>query len=267
MDIKRITSALIGFPLVVILLVFGNNYIVDIIFAIVAAMSLHEYFNAFREKAKPVIWMGYLASVLIALIHIIPAEHAITIVSVLIPISITTLFLQVILTNMKTNVKDIAITFFGICYIPLFIMFLSLINGMENGKILIWYVFACAWGTDVFAYIVGKTIGKHKFSEVSPNKSIEGCIGGIIGAVSISLVFTYAFNTIFALGFSYLVIIGIAICLSIVGQIGDFAASSIKRYVGIKDFSNLIPGHGGMLDRIDSVIFIAPFAYMLLKLL
>ena len=267
MDIKRITSALIGFPIVVILLVFGNNYIVDIIFAIVAAMSLHEYFNAFKEKAKPVIWMGYVASALIALIHIIPAEHAMTIVSILIPISITTLFLQVIMTNMKTNVKDIAITFFGICYIPLFIMFLPLINGMENGKILIWYVFACAWGTDVFAYIVGKTIGKHKFSQVSPNKSIEGCIGGIIGAVAISLLFTYAFNTLFEMNFSYLVIIGISICLSIVGQIGDFAASSIKRYVGIKDFSNLIPGHGGMLDRIDSVIFIAPFAYMLLKLL
>lgn len=267
MDIKRITSALIGFPIVVILLVFGNNYIVDIIFAIVAAMSLHEYFNAFKEKASPVIWMGYLASALIALIHIIPAEHAMTIVSALIPISITTLFLQVILTNMKTNVKDIAITFFGICYIPLFIMFLPLINGMENGKMLIWYVFACAWGTDVFAYIVGKAIGKHKFSEVSPNKSIEGCIGGIIGAVAISLLFTYAFNTLFAVNFSYLIITGAAICLSIVGQIGDFAASSIKRYVGIKDFSNLIPGHGGMLDRIDSVIFIAPFAYMLLKLL
>ena len=102
---------------------------------------------------------------------------------------------------------------------------------------------------------------------MSPNKSIEGCIGGIIGAVAISLLFTYAFNTLFEMNFSYLVIIGISICLSIVGQIGDFAASSIKRYVGIKDFSNLIPGHGGMLDRIDSVIFIAPFAYMLLKLL
>ena len=137
----------------------------------------------------------------------------------------------------------------------------------KNGKILIWYVFVCAWGTDVFAYIVGRTIGKHKFSQVSPNKSIEGCIGGIIGAVIISLLFTYVLNVFFMLKFSYILVIGIAICLSIVRQIGDFAASSIKRYVGIKDFSNLIPGHGGMLDRIDSVIFIAPFAYMLLKLL
>lgn len=267
MDIKRITSALIGLPIVVILLVFGNNYIVDIIFAIVAAMSLHEYFNAFKEKASPVIWMGYLASALIALIHIIPAEHAMTIVSVLIPISITTLFLQVILTNMKTNVKDIAITFFGICYIPLFIMFISLLYGLENGKFLIWYILTCAWGTDVFAYIIGRRFGKHKFSKISPNKSIEGCVSGIIGAVILSLLFTFLFNTYFKMTFPYLYIALISIILSIVGQIGDFAASSIKRYAGIKDFSNLIPGHGGMLDRIDSVIFIAPFAFMLLKFL
>ena len=267
MDIKRITSALLGFPLVVIILVFGNKYVVDVACAIVAAMSLHEYFNAFKDKANPVIWMGYVASALIAFIHIIPLEHAITIVSVLIPSAIAILFLQVILTNMKTNIRDIAITFFGICYISLFLMFIPLINGFINGKMLVWYIFACAWGTDIFAYVVGKWIGKHKFSEISPNKSIEGCVGGIIGAIFTALIFTFMFNTFFEMQFSYGYTILISIILSIVGQIGDFAASSIKRYVGIKDFSNLIPGHGGMLDRIDSVIFIAPFAYMLLRLL
>lgn len=267
MDIKRLISGLTLFPLVVIISIFGNKYVIDIAIAIVAAMSLHEYFNAFKEKAKPVIWLGYLASALIALIHVIPLEHAITIVSVLLPGAITVLFLQVILTNMKTNVKDIAITFFGICYIPLFLMFIPLIHGAENGKLLIWYIFMTAWGTDVFAYTVGKLIGKHKFSAISPNKSIEGCIGGIIGAVSLSLLCTYVFNTFFSMSFSYIATIIISGLLSIIGQIGDFAASSIKRYVGIKDFSNLIPGHGGMLDRIDSVIFIAPFAYMLLRLL
>lgn len=267
MDMKRVTSALLGMPLVVIILVFGNKYIVDIAFAIVAAMSLHEYFNAFKEKAHPVIWIGYLASSLIALIHIIPVEHAITIVSVLIPFGITVLFLQVILSNMKINVNDIAITFFGICYIPLFLMFLPLINGLEDGKLLVWFVITSAWGTDIFAYIVGKNFGKHKFSKISPNKSIEGCVGGILGSVLFGILFAFGFNTFLQTNFSYLIVGLIGIALSIVGQLGDFAASSIKRYVGIKDFSNLIPGHGGMLDRIDSVIFIAPFAYMLLRLL
>lgn len=113
----------------------------------------------------------------------------------------------------------------------------------------------------------GKTLGKHKFSKISPNKTIEGCIGGIVGAIAFGVGFVFFFNTVFSTNFSYITIVFIEIVLSIVGQIGDFAASSIKRYVGIKDFSNLIPGHGGILDRIDSVIFIAPFAYMLLRLL
>lgn len=266
-NVKRWVSALVGMPLVVIILVLGNKYVVDIAFAIVAAMSLHEYFNAFKEKANPIIWIGYLASALIAFIHIIPVEHAMTIVSVLIPIGVTLMFLQVILTNMKTNVNDVAITFFGICYISLFLMFVPLIHAMEHGKLLVWFLIAGAWGTDVFAYLTGRTIGKHKFSKISPNKTIEGCIGGVIGSVVVGLGFAYCFNTFFNINFSYITVLLIQIVLSVVGQIGDFAASSIKRYVGIKDFSNLIPGHGGMLDRIDSVIFIAPFAYMLLKLL
>ncbi len=115
--------------------------------------------------------------------------------------------------------------------------------------------------------LYGRTLGKHKFSKISPNKTIEGCIGGIIGAIIFGVGLAFIFNIVFNMNFSYITILLIEIVLSIVGQIGDFAASSIKRYVGIKDFSNLIPGHGGMLDRLDSVIFIAPFAYILLRLL
>ena len=165
---------------------------------------------------------------------------------------------------MKYTVKDIAITFFGICYIPLFLMFIPLIYGMEYGNILVWYILFSAWGTDVFAYTIGKIWGKHKFSKISPNKSIEGCIAGVIGAVILNLCYTLICNKFLGLGMPYLYILIASIILSIISQTGDFAASSIKRYVGIKDFSNLIPGHGGMLDRIDSVIFIAPFTYILL---
>lgn len=190
-----------------------------------------------------------------------------TIVSILLPSGIALLFLQVILSNMRTTIKDIAITFFGICYISLFIMFIPLIYGMENGKYLVWFIITSAWGTDVFAYLVGKFMGKHKFSKISPNKTIEGCIGGIVGAVLCGLLFVFCFNQFGNMNFSYIAIALISAILSVIGQIGDFAASSIKRYVGIKDFSNLIPGHGGMLDRIDSIIFIAPFAYILLRLL
>ena len=114
-----------------------------------------------------------------------------------------------------------------------------------------------------FAYIIGKRIGKTKFSKVSPNKSIEGCIAGTIGAIIACLLYTVALNLISGYEISYLTIAIISLVLSIIGQIGDFSASVIKRYFDVKDFSNLFPGHGGMIDRIDSVMFIAPFAYIL----
>ena len=189
------------------------------------------------------------------------------VVTLSVPTILVILFLQVIVTEMKTTIKDIAYSLLGIFYVVLFTMFVAFINGMENGKILIWYAIFAAWGTDTFAYFTGILIGKHKFSKVSPKKSIEGCIGGTVGAVTVMLVYTYILNNALIIDYSYLHILGIGVILSIIGQIGDFAASSIKRFVDIKDYSNLMPGHGGMLDRIDSLIFLAPFAYALFTLL
>ena len=134
---------------------------------------------------------------------------------------------------------------------------------MNNGKILLGYIFIASCGTDVFAYCIGYKFGKHKFSKVSPKKSIEGCIAGTLGATAIMLIYTAILNNCFSFEYSYLMVGIIGIVLSLIGQLGDFSASCIKRYVDIKDYSNLLPGHGGMLDRIDSVLFIAPFAYML----
>lgn len=261
MDIKRLTSGLLGFPLVLIIFLIGNKFVVDIAMAIIAILAMSEYFNAISKVAKPVKWLGYLSCASIATIHLIPETHIEIIYSLAIPILLLVLFLQVIITEMKTNFKDIAHTLLGILYIVLLIMFVAKINGMKNGNILIWYTILAAWGTDIFAYLVGKHFGKHKFSKISPKKSIEGCIGGMIGGVLMMLVYTYVVNTVWAMNYSYITILIVGIILSILGQIGDFAASSIKRYVDIKDYSNLIPGHGGMLDRIDSLIFLAPFAY------
>lgn len=261
MDIKRLTSGLLGFPLVLIIFLIGNKFVVDIAMAIIAILAMSEYFNAISKVAKPVKWLGYLSCASIATIHLIPETHIEIIYSLAIPILLLVLFLQVIITEMKTNFKDIAYTLLGILYIVLLIMFVAKINGMKNGNILIWYTILAAWGTDIFAYLVGKHFGKHKFSKISPKKSIEGCIGGMIGGVLLMLVYTYVVNTLWAMNYSYITILIVGVILSILGQIGDFAASSIKRYVDIKDYSNLIPGHGGMLDRIDSLIFLAPFAY------
>lgn len=262
MDIKRITSGLLGFPLVLIILLIGNKYVVDILLAVVTILAMDEYLKAISKVCKPIKWIAYLSCIIIAIIHIIPKEAIPTITILAVPVILLILFAQVIATNMKTNFKDVAYTFLGIFYIIFFMAFIAIIDGMNNGKILIWYALIAAWGTDIFAYFIGKKFGKHKFSKVSPKKSIEGCVAGSIGAVILSLIYTYLCNTFFGMEYSYIFITIMTIVLSLIGQIGDFAASSIKRYVDIKDYSNLIPGHGGMLDRIDSLLFLAPFAYM-----
>ena len=160
----------------------------------------------------------------------------------------------------------------GICYIPLMLIYLSLVRDMEldhglNGKILIWFVLIASWGSDIFAYFIGRHFGKHKLTAVSPNKTVEGAVAGVVGAILLGILFAILCNTIWGVGINYLLIGCIMAVLSIVGQIGDLAASSIKRYCEIKDFSELIPGHGGMLDRIDSIIFVLPFAYILFSIL
>lgn len=267
MDLKRISSGIIVGLAVSVILLIPNNFIISILLTLIAIVAMDEYLRAISKVCKPIKWIGYLSCIIVAIINFIPEQYLISILMFSIPSMLLVLFAQIIATDMKTTFKDVAYTFLGICYIPVFIMFLSLINGMNNGKILLGYVLIAAWGTDIFAYSVGCRFGKHKFSKVSPKKSIEGCIAGTLGAMAIMLIYAFILNTWFSFEYSYF-IIGIAgMVLSLIGQLGDFSASCIKRYVDIKDYSNLLPGHGGMLDRIDSVLFIAPFAYMLFSIL
>ena len=267
MKLKRILSGIIGFPIVALILIYGNIYVIDVLFALISMIAIHEYFNSFKEKHKPVKWLGYMSCILIAFLHIIPEEYYLLTLALSICVSIAILFIKVVFSNMKTTIEDIMITFFGICYIVFFLSFIALLYGIENGKYLIWFILVAAWGTDTCAYFVGCKFGKHKFSKISPKKSIEGCIGGTVGSIILTLIYAFALNRLAGLEISYIYIALIGCALSILSQIGDLSASSIKRTVGIKDFGNLIPGHGGMLDRIDSIIFIAPFAYFLLTLI
>ena len=267
MNIKRIMSALIGFPLVAIVLILGNQYIIDIAFSIIAILSLNEFYNAFKETSKPMRWIGYVFAIGIAFIHIIPTAYTKNSLQLLLPSLMAVLFLMVIVTDMRINVKDMMVTLLGIAYILGFIVFIPMLRGAEKGIFLVWYILFAAWGTDIFAYLIGRKIGKHKFTKISPNKSIEGCVAGLFGAVIACLLYTIALNQFAGFNINYGYITFVSFSLSRLGQLGDLAESSIKRYAGIKDSGNLIPGHGGMLDRIDSVIFIAPFAYFLLTIL
>ncbi|MBP3502868.1 MAG: phosphatidate cytidylyltransferase [Clostridia bacterium] len=269
MNLKRIISGLIGLPIVILVFLSGNIHIIDIAVSITALISVYEYLHCFKvtKKAKPISWICYAACLIIAVLHFIPSDYLIYIIAVFIPLAILSLFLHIIITDLKITIIDIAVTLFGICYVVLFYTFIPMIYGLEKGEFYVWYTVIAAWGTDVFAYAIGRRMGKHKFSKISPNKSIEGCISGTVGAIVLSIIYTLILNKCFQFNINYLIILAISLILSLIGQIGDFSASSIKRYTGVKDFSNLIPGHGGMLDRFDSLIFIAPFAYFLLMLI
>lgn len=175
-----------------------------------------------------------------------------------------------VFSNMKINFNDIAYTILGIIYVPFMLLFLSLTWHMNNGYLLIWFIFCGAWLTDVFAYLVGVTIGKHKFSKISPNKSIEGCIGGVLGSALFYGIYSHYLNCNFiaefnGIEFNVVLMTVIGAFISVISQIGDFVASAMKRSSGIKDFGAIMPGHGGVLDRFDSILMISPFVFALFE--
>ena len=262
MELKRILTTIIGLPLVALIFLFGNHYVIGGAILITSIICMNEYFGAVKKVSKPIEWVGYLSNIFIIWATFENDFNLMPIVICSIPVIMLLLFLQVILTNMKYTFKDVSYTFFGIMYIPFFLMFLELIRCMEHGKILIVLCFIISWATDIFAYLIGRYLGKHKLTKISPKKTIEGAVGGLIGAIVISLIYIFISNKFWGTEISYLFIVISSIILSIISQIGDLIASGIKRLVDVKDYGNIIPGHGGMLDRIDSLLFIAPFAYV-----
>ena len=160
----------------------------------------------------------------------------------------------------KYQADQIMAAFFGLVYVAVMLSFILLTRNLENGKILVWLIFFCSWGCDTCAYCVGMLIGKHKMAPVlSPKKSIEGAVGGVAGAAALGAIYAAATH---APALEYAVICGVG---ALISMVGDLAASAIKRNKGIKDYGKLIPGHGGILDRFDSVIFTAPVIYYMSK--
>ena len=148
--------------------------------------------------------------------------------------------------------------FFAVVYVAVMLSFIYLTRNLPDGKFLVWLIFLCSWGCDTCAYCVGMLIGKHKMAPVlSPKKSVEGAVGGVAGAALLGVIYAAATQGPIL---KYAVICAVG---ALISMVGDLAASAIKRNQGIKDYGKLIPGHGGILDRFDSVIFTAPVIYFL----
>jgi len=272
--LKRVMTTLIGVGIIVAIFILDSFQFVkgplffNIVIAVISYMMTHEFYHAIEKKGiKPIKSLGYISSLAILPIGLVNTEIITLLYFMLFPILIFAGFMESLRTNIKYNIVDIAVTIFGPLYTSFLISFMVHTRAMDNGVWYVWFIFGGAWFTDVFAFLVGKTLGKHKVSEISPKKSWEGCIGGLIGAVVFFLIFTKVLQNLQIVELNYF-IMGILGCIvSLISQIGDFSASSIKRYCDIKDFSNLMPGHGGMLDRFDSILFVAPVVYLALAML
>lgn len=167
-----------------------------------------------------------------------------------------------VFTYPRYHADQITAAFFSIVYAGVMLSFIYQTRMMEGGAFLVWLIFLCSWGCDTCAYCVGMLIGKHKMAPVlSPKKSVEGAVGGVVGAVLLGAVYGAAVKGEIL---EYGVICGAG---ALISMVGDLAASAIKRNHDIKDYGTLIPGHGGIMDRFDSVIFTAPVIYYLARLL
>ena len=163
-----------------------------------------------------------------------------------------------VFTYPRYQAAQIMAAFFGVFYVGVMLSYIYLTRMLPGGRFHVWLIFLSSWGCDTCAYCVGMLIGKHKMAPVlSPKKSVEGAVGGVVGAALLGVLFAWLTKGDMA---AYAIICGAG---ALISMVGDLAASAIKRNQGIKDYGKLIPGHGGILDRFDSVIFTAPIIYYL----
>lgn len=270
---KRIMSLVLGFAFTAWVIMFTNIYMVNFVISVFILIAVREISKAFNNKdIKPITFVSYLTVLGVFVLNILKYMKLlpITMLEILVyfffPMLFIILFSIYTFKHHKYTIIDVSVTLLQIFYSVFLFESITNIYELENGKLLIWYVFVGSWAPDILAFCVGKLIGKHKFTSISPKKTIEGSIGGIFGGIIGFVILTYVLNTFAFLNISYVPIIVLAIICSIISQIGDLFASSIKRYVDIKDFGNVFPGHGGMLDRFDSTLFVAPTIFMYLYL-
>ena len=256
--IKRWISAIIAVPILFAIIFYGSEVVFTVFIVLVILGAVLEYnrmvFNGGFTWEK---WEGLLVALLIPLAFFSGDFRIILAVISLSMLSVFFIFLLKI--NSKSfDLVPVTKLVFGFMYIPLMLSHFILLRHSENGIIWIFFILVLAFSGDIAAYYVGKTIGKRKLSPlISPGKTVEGTIGLFIGSVLGCALFRYYFYP--TLPIVHVVTVGII--GGILGQLGDLCESAIKRSSGVKDSGSLILGHGGLLDRLDCLIFIVPFVY------
>ncbi len=165
----------------------------------------------------------------------------------------------------RYDAHQVMAAYFSLVYAPMMLSFVFLTRELMYGIYLVWMIFINSWISDTCAYLVGVMFGRHKLAPVlSPKKSVEGAIGGIVGSALVGALYGWYLDAVLETENLVILLFVVGAVGSVISQVGDLAASAIKRNYEIKDYGKLIPGHGGIMDRFDSVIFTAPVTYFLI---
>lgn len=263
--IMRVLTAVIGIP-VIILVLLAPSWVMLAAVILCSLIGLFEFYGAVElRKTKPLLCvLGYIGAAAMPLCVFLEPKQILTCAFVYMII----LFSVMLMSHRKIMFTDISLTVMSLIYIPFLLAHILFIRRMEFGNIIVWLVFVGAFMTDSCAFFAGKALGRHKLCpDISPKKTVEGAIGGVVGCGLAFLLFAFIVNT--ALGrwldgytMSYLRMFILGLISAVLAQIGDLTASLIKRQFEIKDFGNLFPGHGGMLDRCDSIVLVAPTIFL-----
>ncbi|MFH1728940.1 MAG: phosphatidate cytidylyltransferase [Pseudomonadota bacterium] len=263
---KRVLTGVIGIPVVVLYALLTPPILFGLLITLVVALALWEYYNMVltEEADKTLGKLTTVFSTFIYLIYILLLPHDAEIISLSLFLICLFIYFIVVMKVEKDNITKFYSLVFGFVYVALLFGSISHIRYLENGLQFIFLLLIIVWLTDTGAHFVGcYLVGKIKLHPmVSPNKTWEGAIGGFIAAIASAIAFKVVFFS--ALSLKHAIILA-TIC-SVFGQFGDLSESFIKRVYGVKDSGNILPGHGGFLDRIDSLVFAAPCMYVYINI-
>ncbi|MEE0801598.1 MAG: phosphatidate cytidylyltransferase [Gemmiger sp.] len=277
----RIVTAVVGLAVLAVVLVFFDTALFDLVLAAICLIGIHEVFSAMGFGKKQ--WYLFAAAIPFTLLLMLSASQ--TARALLLPVGfLTVLFYNIcLIANSRTldfGKMSGLLYFSGVilyCFYSLIYLKrrLPMAQYGYDAIFFILLILCFAWGGDTSAYFAGRAFGKHKLAPVvSPNKTVEGAVGGIIGSMVVGLVATVLYSiptgsfttlTVNVTMRHYLIIAVMGAVASVLGILGDLFASAVKRQAGIKDYGTIFPGHGGILDRFDSVMFIAPFVCIVVR--
>ncbi len=258
----RTLSSVLLLAVALFTLIMGGNILFVTMF-VVSLIGQFELYRVISRQKSLVGILGYMACIGYYLLLLLEMQEFAMLLMI---VFLMVIMAAYVFTFPGYKAGEICYIFFGFFYVAVMMSYVYQIRELPNGICLVFLVFLSSWICDTCAYLVGVTIGKHKLApKLSPNKSIEGSVGGIVGAALLGALYGFVFRGYLSEAFLN-PLVGCAIVCGIgavISQIGDLAASGIKRNYSVKDYGHLIPGHGGIMDRFDSVIFVAPAIYFL----